>query len=282
MGVEPANLETGEMPLGDFMKKNIFTSSLIKVPVFLGLMFSVGSFLAFSPEARAEAFNDEQTKSIKSIVRDYLLKHPEILMDMQASLEKKMETARAKQMEKSLVANADVLFRSKNAAIAGNPKGDVTVVEFFDYNCGYCKRALEGITKLIDADKNIKVIFKELPIFGKESEDAARVALAARNQGKYWEVHNDLLKSQGRSNEAKALRIAKKHGLDMTRIKADMKSEAITGEIEETKELAQSMGINGTPHFFVGNRMIPGAPDDLLEQILAHAASVRKDGCKFC
>ena len=264
------------------MIKTIFKKTLNRAPALMGAVLCVGLMLIPSHQLRAEGFSDDQTKSIKKIVRDHLLKHPEILLDMQASLEKKMETARTQQMEKSLVANADTLFRAKNAAIAGNPKGDVTVVEFFDYNCGYCKRALGDIAKLIDTDKNIKVIFKELPIFGKESEDAARVALAARNQGKYWEVHNDLLKSQGRSNEAKALRIAKKHGLDMTRIKADMKSAAITGEIEETKILAQNMGINGTPHFFVGNRMIPGAPDDLLVQILAHAASVRKDGCKFC
>ena len=148
--------------------------------------------------------------------------------------------------------------------------------------CGFCKRALGDVAKIIEADKNIKVVFKELPIFGKESEDASRVALAARNQGKYWQVHKDLLSLQGRANEAKALRIAKKHGLDMARIKADMKSPAITKAIEDVKILAQNMGINGTPHFFVGNRMIPGAPDNLLEQIKKHAAAVRKEGCSFC
>ena len=264
------------------MNKSIFTSSFIKIPALLGVIISGGLWLTSAPNAHAEEFTKDQSKAIGKIVREYLMKNPEILLDVQAALEKRMETARAKQMEQSMVANADNIFRAKDAAFVGNPKGDVTVVEFFDYNCGYCKRALDQVAKVVEGDKNIKVIFKELPIFGKESEDAARIALAARNQGKYWEVHKDLLLAQGRANEAKALRIAEKHGLDMTRIKADMKSVEITRAIEETKTLAQSMGINGTPHFFVGNRIIPGAPDNLADQIMKHAAAVRKEGCKFC
>jgi len=266
--------KVGNMKL---LKSKYFTVLVTSLLIVTG-----GLWLTRPGNAAEGGFNEAQTKSIEKIVREYLINNPHILFDVQAALEKKMETARAQQMEKSLVANADTLFRAPNAAIAGNPKGDVTVVEFFDYNCGYCKHALGDVTKLVQSDKNIRMVFKELPIFGKESEEASRVALAARNQGKYWEVHKDLLASQGRANEAKALRIAKKHGLDMTRIKADMKSPAIKKEIEETKVLAQNMGINGTPHFFVGNRMIPGAPDNLLSQIRQLAANVRKEGCSYC
>ena len=264
------------------MKLNIFKKSFFVVPAMLGLLLAGGSLIVTPNEAVALSFDKDQTKSIEKIVRDYLIKNPEILIEVQSALEKKMEIARTGQMEKSLVANADILYRSKDAAFVGNPNGDVTVIEFFDYNCGYCKRALGDVAKITELDKNVKVIFKELPIFGRESEEAARVALAARNQGKYWEVHKGLLLAKGRANKASALRIAAKNGLDMARIKTDMNSEAVTRAIEETKALAQRMGINGTPHFFVGNRMIPGAPDDLLSQIKKHTAAVRKEGCKFC
>ncbi len=265
----------------------IFTGLVLAMLATAGFFLSatsqdVGAETAASKPAASSAFNPDQTKSIEKIVREFLLKHPEILLDVQAALEKKMELARNARMEKSLAANAELLFKDANAAYTGNPKGDVTVVEFFDYNCGYCKRALIGVTKLIEDDKNVKVVFKELPIFGKESEDAARVALAARVQGKYWQVHKDLLSTPGRANEAKALRIAAKHGLDMTRLKADMKSPATTKTIEEVRQLAENMGINGTPHFFVGNRMIPGAPDDLLAQLKKHVSTIRKEGCSIC
>lgn len=260
----------------------IFKSKLLGLATALALVLAGGSLVTTASDAAEGAFSDDQKKSIEKIVRDYLLNNPEILFEVQSALEKKMEVARAQQMEKSLAANADQLFRAENAAFIGNPKGDVTVVEFFDYNCGYCKRALGDVAKLAESDKNIKIVFKELPIFGKESEDAARVALAARVQGKYWEIHKDLLTSDGRANEAKALRIAEKHGLDMSKLKADMKSTEVSKAIDDTRKLAQEMGINGTPHFFVGNRMIPGAPDNLLDQIRKHAAAVRTEGCKFC
>lgn len=229
--------------------------------------------------AAATSFSPKQKTDIEAIVREYLLKNPEILLEMQQAFEAKMAKSRAETMRKSLKANASMLFGGGGQPVIGNPKGDVTVVEFFDYNCGFCRRAIPHLARLIESDKNVKVVFQELPIFGKDSEDASRVALAAAKQGKYWDVHKALLETPGKANAAKALKIAKKLGLDMDKIKADMKSDEVTNAIRQVQALARKMGINGTPHFFIGDQLIPGAPEDLYDQLLTRVKAVRKNGC---
>jgi protein-disulfide isomerase len=178
--------------------------------------------------------------------------------------------------------NAGELYRPAGSPVVGNVQGDVPVIEFFDYNCGYCKKAFLDLAKLMDKDKKVRVILKELPILSKGSEEAARVALATKMQGKYWEFHRAMLESQGQANEASALRIAEKLGLDMTRLKKDMASAEVKKEIDDTRQLASKMGIQGTPHFIVGDRIIPGAPENLAELLGKHVDDVRKDGCKVC
>ncbi len=232
--------------------------------------------------AAAAPFDASQKAAIEAIIKDYLLTHPEVMLEVQTALEEKMEKLQAEKLKTALSANAAEIFRSPDAPIAGNPAGDIPVVEFFDYNCGYCKRAFTDIAKLVEADPKIKLILKELPILSKASEEAARVALAARKQGKYWEVHRALLTIRGEVNEQSALRAADKVGLDMAKLKSDMASSEVTGEIERVRELARKMGIQGTPHFLVGDRAIAGAPGNLLDQIRSHAADLRKSGCSVC
>ncbi len=219
---------------------------------------------------------------VEGIIRDYLLKNPEIMIEVQAALEAKMTAQQAEQTAQALKNNAAGLFKTTSAPIAGNPDGDVTVVEFFDYNCGFCKRALDGMAELIKKDDNVRVVLKEFPIFGEQSEQAARVALAAREQGKYWEVHTGLLTEPGRANKAKGLKVAKQHGLDIAKLEADMTSDKVTEEIERVQRLAREMGIRGTPHFLVDDKVIPGAPEDLLQQLEARVAQVRESGCTYC
>lgn len=237
-------------------------------------------------EATASAssgpFSAEQKAAIEKIIKDYLLNNPEVMMEIQNALEAKMETIQAEKLKVALKESAGEIFRRPNAPVAGNPSGDVTVVEFFDYNCGYCKRAFTDIAKLVDKDPKIKVVFKELPILSKGSEEASKVALAARMQGKYWEVHRALLTLRGEVNEQTALKAVEKLGLDMAKLKKDMESAEVKGEIETVRNLAQKMGIQGTPHFLVGDRAIPGAPQNLLEMINGHVAEVRKTGCSVC
>jgi protein-disulfide isomerase len=231
----------------------------------------------------ADAFSPEQKKAIEAIIKDYLIANPEVFLEVQSALEARMEEIQAKRLQVAIAAQAEEIYRSPGAPVAGNTQGDVTVVEFFDYNCGYCKRAFTDLAKVIEKDTKVKLVLKELPILSKGSEEAARVALAAKAQGKYWEVHRALLTMRGQANEQTALAAAEKAGLDMAKLKADMKGDAVTQEIARVRELAQSMGIQGTPHFLVGDRAIAGAPQNLQELMGQHIADIRKEGgCKVC
>ena len=174
------------------------------------------------------------------------------------------------------------LSRAPTASVGGNPDGDITVVEFFDYNCGYCKRGLHDVVKLVETDPKVRVVFKELPILSKGSEEASRVALAAQRQGKYWELHKAMLGAKGQMNEAAALQIAEKLGLDMTKLKADMASPEVKAEVDKSEALAKKMGVNGTPHFLIGDRAIAGAPEDLYDQLAKNVGELRKQGCSYC
>ena len=232
--------------------------------------------------ATQAGFSTDQKKAIEEIVRNYLVTNPEIFLEAQAALEQKMEKEQAERLKTAIAENAKEIYRDPQGDVAGNPDGDITVVEFFDYNCGYCKRGLGDIVKLIENDPKVRVVFKELPILSKASEEASRVAIASGKQGKYWEMHRAMLETKGVLNETVALNIAGKLGLDMDKLKADMKSPEVEAEIKKSEDLAKKMGVNGTPHFLVGDRAIPGAPDDLYEQLSNHVAELRKSGCSYC
>ncbi len=174
-------------------------------------------------EAKAAAteggISPAQRLQIEAIVKDYLLKNPEVLMEAQNALEARMDKIQAERTAAAIKQNAREIFRPAGSPVVGNAKGDVTVIEFFDYNCPYCKKAFLEVAQLVEKDKQVKLILKEFPILSKGSEEAAKVALAAKLQGKYWEVHRALNEAQGQSNEASALRIAEKLGLDMAKLK---------------------------------------------------------------
>ncbi len=236
-----------------------------------------------APSAPATSeFSAAQKKDIELIIKNYLVNNPEIFLEAQTALETKMEKEQAEKLKKAIAENAKEIYRDPTADVAGNPNGDITVVEFFDYNCGYCKRGLHDIVKLVDTDKNVRVVFKELPILSKGSEEASRVAIASGKQGKYWEVHRAMLEAKGVMNEASALALAGKLGLDLDKLKKDMASPEVDAEIKKSEALAKKMGVNGTPHFLVGDRAIPGAPEDLYEQLEKHVTELRKSGCSYC
>ena len=229
------------------------------------------------------SFSEVQKAELHTIIKDYLLANPEVFAEVQSALEAKMEKIQADKMASALAENAAEVFRAPTAPVAGNPKGDVTVVEFFDYNCGYCKKAFADVLAAAEKDKQIKLVLKEFPILSKGSEETARVALAAKIQGKYWEFHRAMLESPGQANEASALKVAEKVGLNITKVKVDMASPEVKAEIARTRGLAQKLGIQGTPHFLVGERSIGGAPDGLSELLIQTAGEIRKaGGCKVC
>jgi protein-disulfide isomerase len=233
-------------------------------------------------QAAAGSFDAGQRQAIEAIIKDYLLNNPEVLLEVQSVLEAKMDKIQSERMATAIRDNAKEIFRPAASPTVGNMSGDVTVIEFFDYNCGYCKRAIGDLARLVEKDKKIKVILREFPILSKGSEEAARAALAAKMQGKYWEFHRAMLENQGQANEAAALRVAEKLGLDMARLKKDMASADVKKEIDDTRKLAGKLGIQGTPHFLIGDKVIPGAPENLMELLDQHIADVRKDGCKVC
>ncbi len=230
----------------------------------------------------ATKFSPDQTKEIEQIVKSYLVTNPEIFVDIQNALEAKMEKEQAEKLKVAIAQSAGEIYRAPGASVGGNPDGDITVVEFFDYNCGYCKRGLHDVVKLIETDPKARVVFKELPILSKGSEEASHVALAAQKQGKYWEMHKAMLSSKGQLNEASALQIAEKLGLDMDKLKKDMVSPEVKAEVEKSEALAKKMGVNGTPHFLVGDRAIAGAPEDLYDQLERNVTELRKQGCPYC
>lgn len=230
------------------------------------------------PDASA-SLSKEQKASIETVVRDYLVKNPEILIEMSSELERKQAAAEQENRNSVIGENAEEIFRDDHGLTAGNPDGDVTLVEFSDYNCPYCKRAFASVSKLIEADPKLRVVMKEFPIFGEQSEDAARVAIAASKQGKYFDMHSALLQYSGRSNKESALKMAETLGLDMEKLKADMDSPETEKIIEDTRELGEKLGVQGTPFYLVGDRVVPGAPDNLYEIFVETVAEVRKNGC---
>jgi protein-disulfide isomerase len=232
--------------------------------------------------AKSSAFTAAQRKELETFIKEYLLNNPEILMEAQNVLEAKMDKIQAERTAVAIKENSAEIFRPIASPVVGNSKGDVTVIEFFDYNCGYCKKAISDVARLIDKDPKVKLILKEFPILAKGSEEASRVALAAKMQGKYWEFHRAMLENQGQANEAAALRIAEKVGLDVSRLKKDMASAEVKNEIDETRRLAAKLGIQGTPHFLIGERVIPGAPENLSELLNQQVQEVRREGCKVC
>jgi protein-disulfide isomerase len=237
-----------------------------------------------APTAGGSVFTDEQKKALGDIIKDYLVKNPEVMIDVQNALDEKAQKDQEAKLKTFMSENGKAIFRSPGSSVAGDPNGDITVVEFFDYNCGYCKRGLPEVQTLLKKDKKIRFVFKELPILSKGSEEAARVALAVKRQGqdKYWAFHQALLGSKGHADKASALKVAQSLGLDMDKVKADMESDSVKKELTDDLLLARKLGINGTPHFLVGTKSIPGAPDDLHDQLETLVSEFRKDGCTTC
>jgi protein-disulfide isomerase len=232
--------------------------------------------MLLAPAASAQSFSDDQKQAIEGIIKDYLLKHPEVVQDAMSALEKKQQEADAEKARTTIKDNNATLFNSPHQVVLGNPQGSVTVVEFFDYNCGYCKRALPDMLTLLKTDSNIRFVLKEFPVLGEGSVEAAHVAVAARMQDptgkKYIEFHQKLLGGRGPADKAHALAAAKEVGFDMTRIEKDMNSDEVKATIDENMKLADALGVSGTPSYVVGSELVVGAVGlDALKEKLAAA-----------
>ncbi len=228
---------------------------------------------ATPPAASAQSFSDGQRGEIETIIRGYLLAHPEVLEEAMAELNKRQAAAEAEKHEASVATNADAIFNSPRGVVLGNKDGDVTFVEFFDYNCGYCKRAMADMLELMKSDPKLKVVLKEFPVLSEGSVEAAKVAVAVRMQDpsgkKYLDFHQRLLGGRGPADKARAMAAAKEAGLDTARIEKDLASPEVRATIEENFKLAESMGMNGTPSYVIGKQVVIGAVglDSLKEKI---------------
>jgi protein-disulfide isomerase len=221
---------------------------------------------AQSPAAAAppaQTFSTDQRHEIEGIVKDYLVQHPEVLQDAMDALDKQQKQADADKARVTIKENNATIFNSPHQVVLGNPQGGVTMVEFFDYNCGFCKRALPDMMSLLKTDPDLRFVLKEFPVLGPGSVEAARVAVAARMQDptgkKYIEFHQKLLGGRGAADKERALAVAKEVGFDLARLEKDMDSDEVKQTIDENMKLADALGVNGTPSYVVGNEVVVGA-----------------------
>jgi protein-disulfide isomerase len=237
------------------------------------LFVAVACIAAFAVSpARAQDRPNLSREQVEQIVREYLLSNPEIIVEAIEGLEGKRRRAAEMSQRDALGTRRDQLNNDPDSPVAGNPNGDVTVVEFFDYRCPYCKQVAPTLTQLLQEDGKVRLVFKELPILGPDSVVASRAALAARAQGKYAQMHEALLRHRGTFDEQAIAKIATDAGLDAARLKADMAKPEISAIIDKNRQLARDLSLTGTPAFIVGDKVVPGAADlNTLKMLVADA-----------
>jgi protein-disulfide isomerase len=211
----------------------------------------------------AQTFSETQRGEIEGIVKAYLIAHPEVIQEVMTEIEKRQAEAEVEKHKEGVKQYSKVLFYSPRQVTLGNPDGDVTMVEFFDYNCGFCRRALADMLDLMKADPKLRVVLKEFPVLGPGSVEAAQVAVAVRMQDKdgkkYLEFHQKMLTGRGQADRARALAVAKEVGLDMGRLEKDMASDEAKETIDENLKMAEALGLNGTPSYVIGTDVVVGA-----------------------
>ena len=233
----------------------------------------------------ADAMNAQQKKDIEKIVHDYIVSNPEVLVEASQALQQKQQNNMRAQAQSAIRDNAQTLFAG-NSTTVGNPKGDVTVVEFFDYQCIHCKKMAPVMSELVGSNKNLRVVYVEFPIFGKSSETASRAALAAAIQNKYTPFQKALLKQDKKLTSESIMKVAKSVGLDMKQLKKDMKSDNVSKILQDNRKLAEAMRLMGTPAFVVASTpngkfkegseptFIPGATSkESLKELIKNASS---------
>ena len=242
-----------------------------------------GASLTAVHVARADEFTSAQKQEMGAFIRDYLVNNPEVLREAIEALDKHDKAVAEAQRQKTVESQSGELFSSQYQATIGNPKASATLVEFFDYNCHYCKGALPDITRLMKDDSNLKLVLKDFPVLGPGSVEAAKVASAARNQlpgDKFWAFHSKLLATHGPVGKAEALAVAKELGLDMDKLAKDMESPDVKTGLNETMQLADALQINGTPTFVLGQDVVVGAVG--YDRLKSEIDSVHKCGRVSC
>ena len=226
-----------------------------------------------------QTLSPKQAEAVRKVIRDYLMEHPEVLQEALEALRDKMRQQAEADARKSIDTYKSELFENKDDPVTGNAKGDVTIVEFFDYNCAFCKSTYDALMDTVRADGKVKLVFKELPILTADSLVASRIALAARKQGKYDDLHRAYMKFRGKLDEATAFRLAGEVGLNMEQVKKDMTSPEFDKLLRRNKEIAHVLGVDGTPTFIIGDRIVAQAMDaPTIKQLIEISRKTVKPG----
>jgi protein-disulfide isomerase len=223
-----------------------------------------------------------QKEVIENIIREYLMEHPEVIRDAMEALEQRRIAEEGERQTKAIADNRDKLLYSPHQVVLGNPSGDVTLVEFFDYNCGYCRRAHADMVRLIDEDEKLRVVLKEFPVLGPASMEAAQVAIAVNivAPGKYGEFHDKMLADKAQASADRALALAESIGIDGAKLREAVQNEIVGKTIEEVYAMANSLGLTGTPSYVVGDEVVVGAVG--YNELKSKIDAVRACGSTIC
>jgi protein-disulfide isomerase len=245
-------------------------------PSLTCLMLALALGAAVPPVRADDVVSPAQKSAFEQIIRDYILQHPELLIEALQSAEDRMKVQAEAIARAAVVEKRHELLDDPTSPVAGNPKGDVTIVEFFDYRCPYCKQVEPALEALLKEDRQLRIVYKEFPILGKDSVYATRAALAARKQDKYERFHGAMMATKGQVDEKLILQVAATAGLDTERLKSDMQAGEIDDIIKRNYDLAQALDIHGTPGFVIGGEVVPGAID--IATMKQKIAAARKSG----
>ena len=241
---------------------------------FIGACFAVPANAEFSAAQKGE---------VEKIIKDYLLSHPDVLRDALAEMERRQKLDEVVAREKAVTDQSAIILNSEYQVVLGNPNGKITLVEFFDYNCGYCKRAMDDMAKMMKADPDLRIVLKDFPVLGPGSVEAAQVASAVRNQfkgEKFWDYHQKLLGTRGQIGKAQAMNVARDLGADMGRLEKDLSAPAIKAGIDEVMRVADSLNLTGTPSYVLGTDVIVGAVG--YQELQGKLDNMKKCGKSVC
>ena len=240
----------------------------------------IGASFAFPAAAE---FSAAQKGEVEKIIKDYLLTHPDVLRDALAEMERRQKSDEIAAREKAVTDQSATILNSEYQVVLGNPNGKITLVEFFDYNCGYCKRAMDDMAKMMKADPDLRIVLKDFPVLGPGSVEAAQVASAVRNQfkgDKFWEYHQKLLATKGQIGKPQALSVARDLGADMGKLEKDLVAPAIKAGIDEVMRVADSLNLTGTPSYVLGTDVIVGAVG--YQELQGKLDNMKKCGKSVC
>jgi len=235
-----------------------------KIAVGLGAALAILAATSLSSPTMVtaeEGLSDAQKAAVEGLIQKYIQEHPDEILDAVRAHSERQEVAARAAAESNLTELREKILFDPRAPVAGNPDGDVTMVEFFDYRCSYCKRSLDMVMTMIDEDPNLRVVFKEFPILSPQSRRASQAALAAKAQGKYLDFHYAVMSARGSLDDEQIMDIAAEVGLDIEKLRIDMEAPEIAAYLDNVQDLARSLDIRGTPTFVVENKIVRGAVD---------------------